>query len=124
MPHVDKVIVTNVSALKGKYGSGYTTLDAAIKQLMAADQQRGLVTKFVPLDGAVAMKRLKARRVTDAKDCRQNKIAIDGVFQSLMPDYLMILGSVDVVPHQNIANPVYSAGSDDDRLALSDLPYA
>ena len=124
MPHVDKVIVTNVSALKGKYGSGYVALDAAIKQRIAADQQRGLVTKFIPLDGAVAMKRLKARRVTNAKDCRQNKMAIDGVFQALMPDYLMILGSVDVVPHQDIANPVYSAGSDDDRLALSDLPYA
>jgi hypothetical protein len=50
MAKVDKVIVTNVSALQAKYGSGYALINAAIKQLIAADKQRGLTSKLIPLD--------------------------------------------------------------------------
>src|SRR5262249_35919000 len=39
-------------------------------------------------------------------------------------DYLMILGSVDVIPHVPLTNPVYSPGDDDDKKVPSDLPYA
>ena len=124
MPKVDKVIVTNVAALKAKYRAGYTRINAAVKELIAADRQRGLATRLVPLDSAVAMKRFKATPVTDVAACEQNKTAVDQIFRALVPDYLLILGSVDVIPHQDVQNPVYSPGNDDDRLALSDLPYA
>ena len=38
----------------------------------------------------------------------------------------MILGSVDVIPHQDLVNPAYdpSPDGDPDRLAPGDLPYA
>ena len=52
---------------------------------------------------------------------RQNKRAIDAVAKQLRPDYLMLLGSVDVIPHQDMRNPIPSDG---DPTARGDLPYA
>src|SRR5262249_50907422 len=51
---------------------------------------------------------------------------IDKVYASLAPDYLMILGSVDVIPHQDLKNPLYDGptGDDPDEFAYGDLPYA
>jgi hypothetical protein len=46
------------------------------------------------------------------------------VFHAYTPDYLMLLGSVDVVPHQPLRNPVYDGVNDVDRLAPGDLAYA
>jgi hypothetical protein len=123
----DKVVVTNVSALKRKYASqGYAKLQAAVRELIAADQKRGLKTIQVGVDDATAMGKLKAKPVTDPANARQNKVAIDGVYQALKPDYLMILGSIDVIPHQDLVNPAYdpSPDGDPDRLAPGDLPYA
>jgi hypothetical protein len=124
----DKVIVTNISALKAKYGRGLTAIRAAIRRLIAADRKRGVQTRLVAIDSKSAMKRLGAPRVTDVADPEENKKAIDGVHRKLLPDYLMLLGAVDVIPHQDLINPVYD-GSDDpdadpDPCAYGDLPYA
>jgi hypothetical protein len=70
------------------------------------------------------MKRLGAPRVTDAADPEQNKTAIDAVYRTLQPDYLMLLGSTDVIPHQDLPNPVHDPDDDPDRYAFGDLPYA
>jgi hypothetical protein len=121
----DKVIVTNINALKSKYGTkGVTAIRAAVKQLISADSKRGLKTRLIGLDDTAAMKKLKAPVVTKASDPKQNKAAIDAVFKKLRPDYLMILGSTDVVPHQDLKNPVFSPPDDPDQHALGDLPYA
>lgn len=121
----DKVIVTNLSALKSKYGAkGVLKIDAAIKKLAAADKKRGIATRLVALDDGPAMKKLGAQPVTNSGDFQQNKKAIDGVYRKLMPDYLMILGANDIVPHQNLKNPVFQPGGDEDQFAFGDLPYA
>ncbi|HEX7373695.1 MAG TPA: hypothetical protein VF277_01885 [Steroidobacteraceae bacterium] len=121
----DKIIVTNKSALVVKYGaSGYARIHAALAQLIAADRARGIKTRLICLDHAATMQRLRAPAVTNAADPRQNKRAIDAVFQATRPDYLLLLGAVDVIPHQDIRNPAFSAGDDDDALASGDLPYA
>jgi hypothetical protein len=121
----DKVIVTNEGALRQKYGAaGLRAVKAAVARLVAADRSRGLSTVLVALDGAAGMKRLKAPQVTSVANCRQNKKAIDAVWAATSPDYLMILGSTDVVPHQDLKNPVHQAGEDDDVLAPGDVPYA
>ncbi|HEX6064852.1 MAG TPA: hypothetical protein VFZ04_11560 [Longimicrobiales bacterium] len=119
-----KVIVTNVSALKQKYAGKYTTVRAAITKWIAADDARGIRTRLIALDSASAMKRLSGRAVTDAQDEQQNKAAIDAIYAKLRPDYLVILGAADVIPHQDLLNPVYSPPDDPDRQALGDLPYA
>jgi hypothetical protein len=67
---------------------------------------------------------LHAPVLTYEDEHRAAKEAIDGVFRALQPDYLMILGAPDVIPHQDLKNPAYEAGDDDDAQAWGDLPYA
>ena len=121
----DKVIVTNLTALTQKYGSsGVKKIKAAVKKLIAADKKRGLKTTLIALDDAASMKKLGAPHVSKSKDPKQNKLAIDGVYKKLAPDYLMILGSIDVVPHQDLRNPMFDPPDDEDKFAFGDIPYA
>lgn len=120
----DKVILTNLSALNAKYKKDVSQINAAVKKLIAADKKLGLQTRLIALDDARAMKALKAPPVVKPTDPKQNKMAIDGVYKALAPDYLLILGSIDVIPHQDMRNPVFQPGDDDDQLAEGDLPYA
>lgn len=121
----DKVIVTHRGALRAKYGAkGVAAITTAVKDLVTADKNRGIKTSIVYLDDATAMKKLGAPLLESANDPRTAKDAIDGVFKALTPDYLMILGAPDVVPHQDITNPAFEAGDDDDQTAWGDLPYA
>lgn len=117
----DKVVVTHGGALRAKYGpKGLTAIRAALAKLTKADQRRGIGTRIVYLDDAAAMKKLKAVPVATATSPRAFKLAIDGVYAALRPDYLMILGAPDVVPHQDLHN----TADDDDARADGDLPYA
>ncbi|HEX8748568.1 MAG TPA: hypothetical protein VF717_15460, partial [Pyrinomonadaceae bacterium] len=115
----DKVIVTNLAALKSKYGKGVTKIEAAIKRLIAADKKRGITTRLIAMDNAAAMKKLKAQPVTNAADFKQNKQSVDSIFRALMPDYLVILGANDIVPHQNLKNPLFNPlNGDQDEFAF------
>src|SRR5215510_11462145 len=123
----DKVIVTNLTALKQKYEpSAIKAIQSAVNGLIAADKARGLTTILVPLDDQKAMKKLGATAVTKPDNCRQNKKAIDGVYKALAPDYLMILGAIDVIPHQDLKNPLFTTDEEGDteQFAYGDLPYA
>jgi hypothetical protein len=118
----DKIIVTNLSALKAKYKTvGAAKIKTACDQLIAADKKRGLATRIVNIDDAQTMKKLGGTAVTNRKDPAQNKRAIDAVYKKLTPDYILILGSIDVVPHQDMKNPVPADGA---AHAAGDLPYA
>jgi hypothetical protein len=122
----DKIIVSNRAALTAKYGSaGVGKIKQAVTALIAADAKRGIKSRLVYLDDAVAMKSFKGKAVTDPVDPRQNKEAIDAIFKAADPDYLMILGAIDVVPHQDMSNPAFAPPDDDpDKFAYGDLPYA
>lgn len=124
MPRVERVIVTNVSVLKMKYRERYAKIAEAVRALIAADAVRGLTSRLVALDDVEAMRRCGGAAVTQVGDQRANKHAVDAVYRTLQPDYLTILGAPDVVPHQDLINPVYDANDDDDEFAPSDLPYA
>ena len=118
----DKVIVTNRGALQAKYGTGgYRNIAHAVAALAAADKKGGIVTRLVAIEDRAQMKR---SAVTDRKSPQQAKRAIDAVFKALDPDYLLILGSIDVIPHQDLKNAAYRPRVDDDTLAYGDLPYA
>lgn len=121
----DKIIVTNLGALKKKYGTkGLSKIRAAIAALIAADKKRGLSTKLLSLDSASEMKKVKGAAVTQPSSPRQNKDAIDAVFAAMRPDYLMILGAVDVIPHQDLINPMFGKDDDLDDPCWGDIPYA
>ncbi len=124
---IDKVLVTNVSALKKKYkAAGWSAIKKGIRELVKADKARGLTTQLVALDDPVAMQKLAATAVVQTTDPQQNKLAIDGVYRALQPDYLVILGSPDVVPHQDLINPLphVTRDEDPDPIVFSDLPYS
>ncbi len=70
------------------------------------------------------MRSFNGRAVTDPTDPEQNKKAIDAIFRKADPEYLLILGAIDVVPHQNIRNPALDPPDDPDANADGDLPYA
>jgi hypothetical protein len=121
----DKIIVTNRGALVKKYGrKGLSTIRKALTALTGADKKRGIKSRVVYLDNKAGMKKMGGKAVVNASDPRENKAAIDAVFKSLNPDYLMILGAPDVVPHQDLDNPAYSPPDDNDNPAWGDLPYA
>jgi hypothetical protein len=119
-----KVIVTNRSALEAKYGAkGVDAIEDAVRALAAADRQRGLDTRLLYLDAAA----MKKARVKDPADPTEHKAAIDAVARKHRPEYLVILGSHDVVPYQDLKNKLHDPGdpeADPDRFVGSDLPYA
>jgi hypothetical protein len=121
---VDKVILTNWTALKEKYGVGIDRIENALGRLVAADKKRGLETKVVAVDSAGDMEPAGGQSVTDKSDQRQVKAAVDSVYNAYHPGYMMILGAPDVVPHQDLKNPAYDPQGDDDRVVPSDMPYA
>ncbi len=122
---IDKIIVSNREALTRKYGAaGVAKIKRAVEALIAADAKLGIKSQFVYLDDAVAMKRFKGRAVTDPIGPKQNKEAVDAIFRIANPEYLMILGAPDVVPHQDLSNPLFDPPNEPDRYALGDLPYA
>ena len=122
----DKIIVTNRSALIAKYRSaGLAKIKQAVDALIAADAKRGIKSRLVYLDDATVMKKFRGRAVGDPASTRQNKDAVDAVFRATTPEYLMILGAIDVVPHQDLVNPASAPSYDDpDGFAWGDLPYA
>jgi hypothetical protein len=124
----EKIIVTNRKALVNKYGnSGLVLIEKAIGALVSADKKRAVASKVVYLDSSVGMKKLNCKAVKNPSDPRQNKDAIDAIFKFFSPNYLLIVGAPDIVPHQDLDNPAYmqeGAEGDDDPKALGDLPYA
>ncbi len=124
---IDKIIVTNFAALRAKYsGVGITAIRAAIRTLIAADKKRGLRSMLIDIGNRTQMRSLSTAPVTRPQNHRQNKQAIDGVYRALTPDYIMLLGSRDVIPHQDLKNPLFTKahGDDPDKYAWGDLPYA
>ena len=121
----DKIIVTNRRALTAKYGTaGLDQIRTAVAALIDADAKRGIKGRLVFLDDGRSMQHSGGHEVTDATNPRQNKAAIDGIFRKENPEYLMILGAPDVVPHQDFANPLFGETGDPDAVAYGDLPYA
>src|SRR3954452_2579641 len=119
MPPVHKVIVSNGAALRAKYGPGFD-LAKTVAPLVAKDATRDLGTRVIDLSSATAMKEFRHAAVKRT-DRKANKTAIDGIHEKSRPQYLVILGSIDVVPHQNLKNPTPDDG---DPNVPSDLPYA
>jgi hypothetical protein len=104
-----KLIVLDRGALKAKYRD-LAAIDRALDAVIAADKQRGIETKLAEIG---------------AKSPAAAKKAIDALDQQFdSPDYIALLGGPDVIPYQDLQNPLYSAGGDADKIVWSDLPYA
>ena len=127
MTTVNKVIVTNKCSLQRKYGGNWTNIQAAITELMNKDLTRGLSSELIFLDDHTVMSGLGGVAVLSDTSPQQNLEAVKAVVTARNPTYVMLLGSIDVIPHQNLTNPIYGDGNlerDPDETAWSDLPYA
>jgi Peptidase family C25 len=123
---VEKLIVTHDGLLKAKYGRELAKVRAALKALVASDKVRGLSSKVISLDSAAAMKRAGGAPVSNSGGERATKVAIDALCRHYDPDYLLIVGAQDVIPHISLQNPMNArrGTADDDDTVPSDLPYA
>jgi hypothetical protein len=121
---VDKVIVTNVSALKAKYTTRYKKVQAAIKAMIEADAGRELVTKLIAIDSPADMARVNGKAVTSPLDQEGAKAAVDAIYKHDRPVYIMLLGARDVVPHIHLTNPLLEDDDEEDPVIPSDVPYA
>jgi len=119
---IDKIIVTNRSALQNKYGSaGLKKIRSAVRQLIAADKKRHLTSVLIFADVTSEMKKAKGKAVMDSTDPEQFKNAVDSLFNHYKPDYIMLLGATDIIPHCRFRIPI---PDDDDTFVPSDVPYA
>lgn len=115
-----KLVVTVSSRLAKKYGS-LTSISEALDRLVAADRVRGIETRIVYMDDAKSMKPYGGAPVKSAKSASQCKAAIDAIFRKASPEYLILLGAADVIPHVPLKNPALADG---DPFAFGDIPYA
>lgn len=122
MKLLQKLIITNRRALTKKYKStGMADITRALARLKVADALRGIETHVEFVDAPI---KKHIPKVTKASDEPASKKAIDALFAAYAsPDYLLILGAGDVIPHQRLVNPL--RGPDDTDVNVpSDLPYA
>jgi hypothetical protein len=119
---IDKIIVSNHAALLQKYGTvSLKKILDQIKKLIVADKKRNINSLLVFVDDKVSMKKAKGKIVTDVTDPEQYKNAIDSLFHFYTPDYIMLLGAQDIIPHCKFRIPI---PDDDDRFVTSDAAYA
>jgi Peptidase family C25 len=124
MATTKKIIVTSKKNLITKYGKNFAAVEKLLASLKAADSKNKLDTQIVFIDDTMSAKKAGIKAV--ASITRQScKKAIDEIYKKLPPAYLVIFGSGDVFPFQEITNPVpYNPEQDDDHIVPSDLPYA
>ena len=120
-----KLIVTHRGNLAVKYGSvGVAAIDEAVARLAAADARRGIQTHYIHLDDADEMKRYHSKVVAKEPGPTSCKRVIDKAFNTLAPDYLVLLGSDDVIPQFRVSNPTFTDDADTDTEVPTDNPYA
>lgn len=119
----DKIVVLDRARLRAKYGTaGTRRVVAAIDRLIDADDDRGIHTRRVDISSARSLRPYGAARVTGL-DPAATVTAVDAICAQEQPDYVLLLGGPDVIPHVPVSNPL-AGGVDPDANVPSDLPYA
>jgi hypothetical protein len=120
-----KLSLTCRSGLDDKYDPATRrAIDTAIRQWVAADVSRGIRTVHVAIDDAKAMQPLHVPHVAGKITAGKVKQTIDALVARLTPDYIVLMGSGDVVPMFDVENPTRSDGGDSDTSVPTDNPYA
>lgn len=114
------IIVTNRSAMVSKYGRRETdSIFLALNMLDAVYIERGLSSFVLLIDSKEQMSVFGAKNVTDSMNQKQVKDGLTRVCKSEKPDYIVLVGSSDIIPHQCLKHP-----EEEGVLIPSDLPYA
>lgn len=118
--YAKKIIITAERTLTLKYGKQFSRIKKLLQNLKTADKKRGIATTIVYIDNATSAKQagIKPIKNLNARAC---KTAVDLLYKKQLPDYIVIAGSQDIFPYQELYNP---ADDDGDLTVPSDLPYA
>jgi hypothetical protein len=122
-----KLSVTVRSALERKYpAAALKKIDRALAAWQRAEKARGIVTVHVALDRAADLAAHGVAPLDGRVTAARAKRAIDALAAKLAPDYIVLIGGHDVVPHFELPNPIFEPGpdGDPDRTVPSDNPYA
>ena len=120
-----KLSITCRKPLEKKYGAkALAIIEGAIAKWIASDAARGIRTIHLAVDDAKDMKPYNVAPVTGTITAGKVKRAIDALVAGLTPDYIVLIGSGDVVPLFNVTNPTLSNDGDTDPTVPTDNPYA
>jgi hypothetical protein len=118
------VIITSKNKLEGKFGeSGFQEIEARIENYCKALKDSGLPAMKIYVDDPVSLSPLGLDPV-DPTDASQIKGLIDALDKKIEPGYFLILGGHEIIPFHWIPNPVPPEDGDDDKVVVSDNPYA
>lgn len=114
-----KAIISSKKNLQSKYGIQFNAVDNLLEDIVNADIKRGLKTIVVYIDDAASCLNAGIQPVRFVN--RQTaKRSVDAIYKNLNPAYIVLFGSGDIFPFQEINNLL----NDDDSFIPSDLPYA
>lgn len=119
-----KLLIVHKRALEEKYKkSGYSKVEASLKKLIKADSDHNIETKIAFLDTKVPTGGTAA---ATARNSGKFKSAVDDLYKSeQFPDYLVLVGGPDVIPHIPLRSPWGNKKPrGEDEFVDSDLPYA
>lgn len=120
-----KLTVTHRGRLLEKYGpTGLAAIDQGLATWQANDLHRGFRNVLIGIDDAAALAPFDIKPIQGKVTAIRVKRIIDSLYRQLNPDYLILLGSGDVIPHFEVENPTLDSGGDHDALVPTDNPYA
>ena len=121
---VAKLVIVNQSAGRSKYSNaGWNKVVNALNDLVKADKARDIATEIVRIDIQADMNSFNGKAVKNPKSHSQVKRAVDAVFKSAKPHYILLLGGPELIPHVPLRNPLFGY-PDEEKTVPSDLPYA
>ena len=119
-----KLSITVKAHVEKKYpAAARARLDAAVAAWIKADGARGIRTVHLAIDDAADMKPYGVPALTGKATPDKIKNTLDALVAKLSPDYIVLFGSGDIVPHFSVKNPSRSK-DDDDPAVPTDNPYA
>lgn len=121
---VAKLVIVNQSAGQSKYTrAGWKKVENALKGLIKADKARDIATQIIRIDVQSDMDSFNGKAVKNPNSASQVKRAVDAVFKSAKPHYIILLGGPELIPHVPLRNPLFGF-PDEEKIVPSDLPYA
>ena len=120
-----KLSVTAKKNLERKYSAAARReIDKAVKAWIAGDATHGIKTIHVALDDDQAMNTLGVPPLKGRATANKVKRAVDALWKRISPDYLVLFGGEEIIPHFVVDNPSFHADGDDDAHVPTDNPYA
>ena len=119
-----KLSITVKANLEKKYpAAARARLDATVAAWIKADGARGIRTVHLAIDDAADMKPYHVPALKGTATADKIKKTLDALVATLSPDYIVLFGAGDIVPHFSVQNPSRSK-EDDDPSVPTDNPYA